>query len=41
MVEVKGPTDQLSQKQRVWLRKLRDSGLDAFVVKVQPAKPAR
>jgi hypothetical protein len=36
VVEVKGPTDHLSQQQRAWLRRLRDNDIDAFVVNVLP-----
>jgi fanconi-associated nuclease 1 len=38
LVEVKGPTDSLSQQQRAWLRIMCISGLDAFVAKVGPSK---
>lgn len=38
LVEVKGPTDSLSQQQRAWLRNMCKSGLDAFVAKVMPGK---
>lgn len=36
MVEVKGPTDSLSQQQRAWLKLMSDSGMDAYVAKVLP-----
>lgn len=36
LVEVKGPTDSLSQQQRAWLRIMCNSGLDAYVAKVTP-----
>lgn len=36
MVEVKGPTDSLSQQQRAWLKLMNDAGMDAFVAKVLP-----
>jgi VRR-NUC domain len=36
VVEVKGPTDHLSQQQRAWLRRLCGAGIDALVVKVLP-----
>lgn len=36
MVEVKGPTDSLSQQQRAWLKLMSDAGMDAFVAKVLP-----
>lgn len=36
LVEVKGPTDSLSQQQRAWLRIMCNSGLDACVAKVMP-----
>jgi hypothetical protein len=38
LVEVKGPTDSLSQQQRAWLRVMCDAGLDAYVAKVLPPK---
>ncbi|GFS30207.1 zinc ion binding/nucleic acid binding/hydrolase [Actinidia rufa] len=37
LVEVKGPTDRLSEQQRAWLLVLMDCGFNAEVCKVSPA----